>query len=160
MLRRGLRDALLECAEHLLHLLVHDRLQDALAYGEDGPLRWFPGRVAVTEAADASGFPKPSYALASADSDLLDLAGLTAGYSAFYALTDTANADVGGSQPALAYFDGDPFPADDQLADGEDTLHERIKVVERRLLAEVVAAVATRGVVSDGRKAVIPSDRT
>ncbi|MBH0120547.1 phosphoribosylglycinamide formyltransferase [Rhodococcus sp. CX] len=44
--------------------------------------------------------------------------------------------------------------------DDEDTLHERIKVVERRLLAEVVAAVATRGVVSDGRKAVIPSDRT
>ncbi|UTT50594.1 phosphoribosylglycinamide formyltransferase [Rhodococcus gordoniae] len=44
--------------------------------------------------------------------------------------------------------------------DDEDTLHERIKVVERRLLAEVVAAVATRGVVSDGRKAVIPGDRT
>jgi len=48
------------------------------------------------------------------------------------------------------------------VRDGDDeaTLHERIKVVERRLLAEVVAAVATRGVVSDGRKAVIPSDRT
>ena len=28
------------------------------------------------------------------------------------------------------------------------------------LWAEVVAAVATRGVVSDGRKAVIPGDRT
>ncbi|MFI6399381.1 phosphoribosylglycinamide formyltransferase [Rhodococcus coprophilus] len=44
--------------------------------------------------------------------------------------------------------------------DDEASLHERIKVVERRLLAEVVAAVATRGVVSDGRKAVIPGDRT
>ncbi|WP_369633767.1 phosphoribosylglycinamide formyltransferase [Nocardia sp. JMUB6875] len=43
--------------------------------------------------------------------------------------------------------------------DDEDSLHERIKVVERRLLAEVVAAVATRGVVSDGRKAVIPDER-
>ncbi|NLE79438.1 MAG: phosphoribosylglycinamide formyltransferase [Rhodococcus sp.] len=42
--------------------------------------------------------------------------------------------------------------------DDEATLHERIKVVERRLLAEVIAAVATRGVVSDGRKAVIPSE--
>lgn len=42
--------------------------------------------------------------------------------------------------------------------DDESTLHERIKVVERRLLAEVIAAVATRGVVSDGRKAVIPSE--
>lgn len=44
--------------------------------------------------------------------------------------------------------------------DDEAALHERIKVVERRLLVDVVAAVATRGVVSDGRKAVIPSDRT
>lgn len=52
----------------------------------------------------------------------------------------------------------EPVPVLD--GDDEDTLHERIKVVERRLLAEVVAAVATHGVVSDGRKAVIPSDRT
>lgn len=42
--------------------------------------------------------------------------------------------------------------------DNEDTLHERIKVVERRLLAEVVAAVAAYGVISDGRKARIPSE--
>ena len=44
-------------------------------------------------------------------------------------------------------------------ADDEASLHERIKVVERRLLAEVVAAVAERGIVSDGRKAVIPDER-
>ncbi|WP_327146742.1 phosphoribosylglycinamide formyltransferase [Nocardia sp. NBC_01327] len=43
-------------------------------------------------------------------------------------------------------------------SDDEATLHERIKVVERRLLAEVVAAVANRGIVSDGRKAVIPDE--
>ncbi|KAA0023764.1 phosphoribosylglycinamide formyltransferase [Antrihabitans cavernicola] len=42
--------------------------------------------------------------------------------------------------------------------DDESTLHERIKVVERRLLAEVVAAISTSGVISDGRKAVIPSE--
>jgi len=42
--------------------------------------------------------------------------------------------------------------------DTESSLHERIKIVERRLLADVIAAVATRGVVSDGRKAVIPSE--
>ncbi|MCX5045594.1 phosphoribosylglycinamide formyltransferase [Aldersonia sp. NBC_00410] len=42
--------------------------------------------------------------------------------------------------------------------DDEDTLHERIKVVERRLLAEVVAAVAVHGVDSDGRKARILSE--
>ncbi|EUA50761.1 phosphoribosylglycinamide formyltransferase [Mycobacterium xenopi 3993] len=39
--------------------------------------------------------------------------------------------------------------------DDEETLHERIKVVERRLLVEVVAAVATSGVTWIGRKATI-----
>ncbi|AXY50931.1 phosphoribosylglycinamide formyltransferase-1 [Rhodococcus ruber] len=63
-----------------------------------------------------------------------------------------AGVDTG---PILAQ---EPVPVLDD--DDEATLHERIKVVERRLLADVVAAVATRGVVSDGRKAVIPSDRT
>ena len=39
--------------------------------------------------------------------------------------------------------------------DTEASLHERIKVVERRLLAEVIADVATRGVTWIGRKATI-----
>ncbi len=39
--------------------------------------------------------------------------------------------------------------------DDEPSLHERIKVVERRLLAEVIADVATRGVTWIGRKATI-----
>jgi len=39
--------------------------------------------------------------------------------------------------------------------DDEQTLHERIKVTERRLLVEVVAAVATGGVTWNGRKATI-----
>ncbi|WP_028477625.1 phosphoribosylglycinamide formyltransferase [Nocardia sp. CNY236] len=46
-----------------------------------------------------------------------------------------------------------------ESGDDEAALHERIKVVERRLLVDVVAAVATRGIVSDGRKAVIPDER-
>jgi phosphoribosylglycinamide formyltransferase 1 len=43
------------------------------------------------------------------------------------------------------------------VRDGDDeaTLHERIKVVERRLLVDVLAAVATRGVTWTGRKAII-----
>lgn len=49
-------------------------------------------------------------------------------------------------------------PVTVRVDDDEASLHERIKTVERRLLAEVVAAVALRGVVSDGRKAVIPSE--
>jgi phosphoribosylglycinamide formyltransferase-1 len=39
--------------------------------------------------------------------------------------------------------------------DDEETLHERIKVAERRLLVDVIAAVATGGVTWTGRKATI-----
>ena len=39
--------------------------------------------------------------------------------------------------------------------DTEETLHERIKVAERRLLVDVIAAVATGGVTWIGRKATI-----
>ncbi len=44
-----------------------------------------------------------------------------------------------------------------EVLDGDDeaTLHERIKVVERQLLVEVVGALATRGVTWTGRKATI-----
>ncbi len=46
-----------------------------------------------------------------------------------------------------------PIPVFDD--DSEETLHERIKVTERRLLVDVVAAVATGGVTWIGRKATI-----
>ena len=46
-----------------------------------------------------------------------------------------------------------PIPVLDD--DDEETLHERIKVAERRLLVDVVAAVATGGVTWNGRKATI-----
>jgi phosphoribosylglycinamide formyltransferase 1 len=39
--------------------------------------------------------------------------------------------------------------------DNEETLHERIKVTERKLLVDVVAAIATGGVTLIGRKAAI-----
>lgn len=43
------------------------------------------------------------------------------------------------------------------VLDGDDeaTLHERIKTIERQLLVDVVAAVATRGVTWTGRKATL-----
>ena len=47
----------------------------------------------------------------------------------------------------------EPVPVLD--GDDEETLHERIKVIERRLLVDVVAAIATRGVTWTGRKATI-----
>ena len=102
------------------------------------PLRWFPASIQVTEVSDASGFPMPDgYAIASPDSHLLDLAGLLGAYASVYSLTDGANADVGGSQPALAYFDGDPFPAQNQTPDGEPTLHDRALAMIRVIVVDM-----------------------
>jgi hypothetical protein len=105
---------------------------EALGYSDQSPLRWFPGTIAVTEMQDDSGFPRPaSYSVVSPDSDLLDLAGLLGAFSSIYSLTDQANTQVGGSQPALAYFDGDPFPVQNQTPTGAATLHDRALAVMR-----------------------------
>jgi hypothetical protein len=113
-------------------------LGDALAYTPAAPLRWFPGSVNVAEVPDDSGFPRPaSYSIASSDSHLLDLAGLLGAFSSIYSLTDQANAQVGGSQPALAYFDGDPFPVQNRTPDGEPTLHDRSLAMMRVLIVNI-----------------------
>ncbi len=123
-------------------------LADALAYDDLAPLRWFPTSIAVTETDDGSGFPAPAYHLASADSDAMDLIGLILSYATFYALTDTNNADVGGAQSAIAYFDGDPFPADDQLADAEPTLHDRALAMLRVAIVNLARLHAVHSQIS------------
>ncbi|MEO6773404.1 MAG: hypothetical protein ABI467_10305 [Kofleriaceae bacterium] len=128
----------------LIHLTTSDAatlsgfgsIGEAIAYSYAAPLRWFP-TVHVTETDLGGGFPEPSYALASPASDLLDQIGLAMGYAEFYALTDTSNANVGGSPPAIAVFDGDPFAADNQLADGEATLHDRALAIMRVALVDL-----------------------
>jgi hypothetical protein len=100
-------------------------VSSALAYDYNAPLRWIPADVGVTETPDASGFPRPAYHVTTSDSRLLDLLGLAGGYAQLYGVTDEHNSSSGGAQPALVYFDGNPFPHDDQLADGEPTLHDR-----------------------------------
>jgi phosphoribosylglycinamide formyltransferase-1 len=57
------------------------------------------------------------------------------------------------SGPVLAQAPVPVLPGDD-----EDTLHERIKTVERVLLVEVVGRLAREGYRIDGRKVVIPHD--
>jgi hypothetical protein len=108
----------------------------AIAYAYDSPLRWFPA-IHVTETDAGGGFPKPAYALASSASELLDTIGLAMGYAELYALTDASNVNVGGSQPALAVFDGDPFAADNGIADGQATLHDRALGVMRVALVDL-----------------------
>lgn len=135
-----------QAAQWLLELTTTDgttlggfaSLADALAYTPQSQARWFPASISVTETADASGFPAPTgYAIASADSHLLDLAGLLGAYSSIYALTDQANAEVGGSQPAQVYFDGDPFPVQNQTPDGSPTLHDRALAMMRVLVVDM-----------------------
>ena len=86
----------------------------------------------------------PAFRGAHAVSEALDYGVKVTGCSVH--LVD-AGTDTG---PILAQ---EPVPVLDD--DDEATLHERIKVVERRLLVEVLAAVAVRGVTWTGRKATI-----
>ncbi len=102
-------------------------------YGFDSPLRYFPAAVAAAETPTTSYpiqddlyFPRPSaFSIADGRSALAGLSGLIGGFSEVLALTDSRNAAAGGSIPFLATFDGDPFPSDDGLPDGEATLHDR-----------------------------------
>ncbi len=110
----------------------------ALAYDYQTPLRWWPSAIAVTETGTdppAAGagwrdFPKPdTFTIQTASSDLRGLLALAGGFSELFALTDFGNPDVGGLVSSLASFDGDPFPADNQKPDGEDTPHDRALAV-------------------------------
>ncbi len=109
-------------------------IAEALAYTYNtAPLLYFPASVAVTEEPGSSDpsaadkyFPQPvALAIADGTSALRSLSGLIGGFAEAFAMTDASNAQVGGSIPFLVTFDGDPFPADDGLPDGESTLHDR-----------------------------------
>ena len=99
----------------------------------------FMGRIVNTHPALLPAFPGPH-----AVPEALDYGVKVTGCTVH--LVD-AGTDTGPvlAQEAVPVLDGDD----------EATLHERIKVVERRLLVDVVAAVATRGVTWTGRKATI-----
>lgn len=102
-------------------------VRDALAYDYASPLRWIPTEIRYDEEADAAyGFHRPvRYRIGRADSRLLELVGVLGAQSEHFAITDRRNAEVGGAQAARAYFDGEPFAADNLDADGEDTMHDR-----------------------------------
>ena len=99
----------------------------------------FPGRVINTHPALLPSFPG-----AHAVPDALDYGVKVTGCTVH--LVD-AGTDTGPilAQEAVTVADGDD----------EQTLHERIKTVERRLLVDVLSALATRGVTWNGRKATI-----
>lgn len=102
-------------------------------------LSQFPGRVVNTHPALLPAFPG-AHAVPVALAYGVKVTGCTVH------LVD-AGTDTG---PILAQ---QPVPVFDD--DDEATLHERIKVVERRLLVDVLEALATRGVTWTGRKATL-----
>lgn len=99
----------------------------------------FPGRVVNTHPALLPSFPG-AHAVADALAYGVRVTGCTVH------LVD-GGTDTGPilAQRAVPVLDGDD----------EATLHERIKVIERELLVEVLATLATRGVTWTGRKATI-----
>lgn len=102
-------------------------------------LSTFPGRVLNTHPALLPAFPG-AHAVRDALAYGVRVTGCTVH------LVD-AGTDTGPivAQQAVTVLDGDD----------ESSLHERIKVIERQLLVDVVAALATRGVTWTGRKATI-----
>ncbi|BCI55045.1 phosphoribosylglycinamide formyltransferase [Mycolicibacterium litorale] len=123
-------------AEHRPDLVVSAGFMKIL-----GPefLARFPGRVVNTHPALLPAFPG-----AHAVPDSLAYGVRVTGCTVH--LVD-AGMDTGPilAQEAVPVYDGDD----------EATLHERIKVVERRLLVDVLAAMAQRGVTWTGRKATL-----
>lgn len=99
----------------------------------------FPGRILNTHPALLPAFPG-AHGVADALAYGVKVTGATVH------LVD-AGADTG---PILAQ---ESVPV--LVGDTEETLHERIKVTERTLLVDVVAAIATGGVTVDGRTATL-----
>jgi hypothetical protein len=102
-------------------------------YAYDSPLLFFPAAAAVIEVPQTTNpilvnkyFAQPAaFSIEDGSSALEGLSGLLGGFGEAFAFSDRNNAAVGDSAPFLATFDGDPFPQDDGLPDGESTLHDR-----------------------------------
>jgi hypothetical protein len=105
----------------------------AIDYSYDSPLLYFPAAVSVVETPQAATpvdalryFPQPtSFTIQDGNSHLGALSGLIGGFAEAFTFTDRKNSQVGGSIPFEVTFDGDPFPQDNGLPDGENTLHDR-----------------------------------
>jgi hypothetical protein len=104
---------------------------DALDYDYTSPLTWFPASIAVTEDQTAPYPAVATLALTDATSRSIDLSSLLLGHAMFFGMTDPRNAGVGQRIGFQACFDGDPFPTDDGIADGEETAHDRALSVIR-----------------------------
>ena len=124
----------------------------ALQYDYTSPLVWFPAAMSLVE--DETVVPSPaiaSVAITDATSRSIDLAALLLGHSMLFGTADPRNVGVGQRVGFQAVFDGDPFPADDGVADGEDTVHDRSLSIIRLAFVDLdrIHADATLGVITD-----------
>ncbi|MCU1280037.1 MAG: hypothetical protein JWM53_3583 [bacterium] len=109
----------------------------ALDYDYSSPLRWWPAQIGVTELSTQPPagtswryFPQPLlYQTLDGASQLRGLTALAGGFGTLYSFTDANNREIGGSAPARVTFDGSPFAADNQVADGEESPHDRALAV-------------------------------
>ena len=104
----------------------------ATSYDYTSPLRWFPASIAVTE--DETVVPYPGIAsltINDATSRSIDLAALLLGNAMFFGETDARNAGIGQRIGLALTFDGNPFPADDGIANGQATAHDRSVAILR-----------------------------
>ena len=123
----------------------------ALAYDYGSPLVWWPAAVSATE--DQSD-PYPAVtglAIKDGTSRSADLSALLLGHALFFGMTDARNPGIGQRVGLQATFDGDPFPVDDGMADGEDTAHDRALAVLRVAFIDIdrIHADPTAGVILD-----------
>jgi hypothetical protein len=125
---------------------------DALHYDYTSPLMWFPASIAVTEDETVVPFPAiASMTITDPTSRSIDLAALLLGHAMFFGTSDPRNAGVGQRVGFQCVFDGDPFPADDGIADGEDTVHDRTLSVLRVAFLDLdrIHADPSTGVILD-----------
>ncbi|HEY8089010.1 MAG TPA: hypothetical protein VIF09_14220 [Polyangiaceae bacterium] len=125
--------------------------KDALAYDYGSPPVWFPAAMNVVEDQTIPYPAVTSVSVGDATSRSEDLSALLLGNAMFFGMTDPRNAGVGQRVGLRASFDGDPFPADDGVADGEDTAHDRALAVLRVAFIDLdrMHADPTLGVFAD-----------
>ena len=124
----------------------------ATSYDYTSPLLWFPSAVTLAEDETIVPFPGvASLTIADASSRSVDLSALLLGHAMFFGMTDPRNAGVGQRIGLQATFDGDPFAADDGVANGEDTAHDRALAVLRVAFVDLdrMHADPTLGVLVD-----------
>jgi hypothetical protein len=108
----------------------------------------------MTAVEDTTVVPYPalkSVTIGDATSRSIDLSSLLLGHAMLFGTSDPRNAGVGQRVGFQCVYDGDPFPADDGLANGEDTLHDRTLAVLRVAFVDLdrIHSDATTGVLVD-----------